>query len=331
MTVPGELEQAYNRVRHALQRLKGVSDPLLAGVARSVGSRRPPASRIKPVESVLLKIERDGPERPFEEIEDLFAATIVVPNSTLIPKVEEEVGRLFEIVDRVPPKTKKPSEFVYDDRHLILKLQQEPGREARDLASIRFELQIKTEMQAAASAVSREFSYKTKWLSWTRARMESSIRALVEMLDGILASLAESSDSEEPAEEEYAVFANRNKIVQILEEILVSEQLPDDRRRLAVVVEDCLRLCKPKASIEDLGQILRKKEHARITQARSLSAAGSVFIVLFLEGRLTNQSAKEQPDPNRLLGKRRYLVTQEMIDFCPLLEDMPEDRRVHLK
>jgi len=329
MTVPGELERAYNRVTPALQRLQAASDPLLAGVARLVGSRRLPTSRIKPLESVLLKIERDGPEKPFEEIEDLFAATIVVPNSTLISAVEERIAELFTIADKVPPKTTKPHEFLYDDRHLILQLRQEPGREDPELASLRFELQIKTEMQAAASAVSRELTYKTRWLSWTKARMEGCIRALVEMLDGLLTTLAESQeDIGEPPEEQYKAFVTRNKIIQILEQTLAAEQLPKDERRLAIIVNDLLILGN--VSVEELRRMLEKEEYAAITGAYSLSAAQSVSIVLFLEGRLTTQASGQPPNPRQLRGNRRYLITREMTDFCPILKDIPQHRRVHL-
>lgn len=325
MTVPSGFAQAYNRVIPVLERLQAKCDLLLRGVARSVEGRY--YSRIKPPESLLMKIERDGPEKPFEEIEDLFAATIVVPNSTLVQRVDEGISELFEIVKMVPPKTRAPEEFIYDDRHLILKLRQEPGREDPELASIRFELQIKTEMQAAASAVSRELGYKTRWLSWAKARLASRIRALVEMADDLLARLVESlEDAKEPPEERYEMFANRNRIIQILEQTLAPEQMPEDRRRLAITVEKYLELCKPKTSPEELKQMIEDDKYAKVREAISLTAAGSVFIVLFMEGRLADNPA----DPLSLHGKRRYLITNEMIDFCPPLRQIPESRRVLL-
>ena len=165
MIIPGDVKQAYDQVWFRLIDLEKRTEPFLRGAAHKVNGEY--IHRIKPIESLLLKIEKEGMARPFEEIEDLFAATIIVPNSALIPAVEEDVRSRFGVVREVPPKTKKPEQFVYDDRHLILRLKPEPGREDSKVENLIFELQIKTKMQAAAAAVSRDLSYKTKRLSWT--------------------------------------------------------------------------------------------------------------------------------------------------------------------
>lgn len=325
MTVPAELNQAYYTFLPVLEKLKGKCDQPLGGVAHSVGGRLVPG-RIKKKESILQRIEKDGLAKPFQEIDDLLAATIVVPNPTLILQVEERVSQLFEIVESVPPRAKTPQEFVYDDHRVILRLRQEPGREEDpELANIKFELQIKTVMQEAASSLSRELEYKPRRLSWTRARLASSIRALVEMVDRLLARLAKPEDVTESADETYQTFRRRNKIIKVLEQMIAAAQIAEDRRRLAITVEQYLDLCKPKVCVEELEEILKKEEYAKIREAASLSAAGSVFIVLVLEGRLA-----EGADPAKLRGQRCYLITSEMIDLCPVLKGVPEDRRVHL-
>lgn len=124
--VPGEFTQAYNRFAPTLQRLQARCDLLLGGVAREVGSRFT-GSRIKKVESLLLKTEKDGPGDPFKDSEDLYAATIVVPNETLIPALEEQIKTIFEIKDRRAQRTRRPEEFIYDDLHFILQLKPEPA------------------------------------------------------------------------------------------------------------------------------------------------------------------------------------------------------------
>jgi hypothetical protein len=119
-----------------------------------------------------------------------------------------------------------------------------------------------------------------------------------------------------------------NRIIKTLEETLEPLQLPEDRRRLAITVEKYLKTAKlGLTNNEDVGkfkEILQKVEYKIIREATSLSAAGSVFIILFREGKL----AGNPPNPSGLRG--RYLITQEMVDFCPELRKVPADRRVEL-
>ena len=326
MNVPGEFQEGYNRVLPRLEKLRVRCNTLLGGLAASVGARLVDA-RIKPVESALLKTEKDGPARPFQEIEDLLAATIVVRNESLIPKVEEAVGKVFRVVASVPPKTKRPEEFVYDDRHLIIALTQEPAEFDPELEGLLIELQLKTELRAAAATVSRELVYKSRWLQWQRARWASRIRALVEMVDHLLDELAlDVGEGNFAPPEEFQPFARRNEIIGVLIECLGANALPHDRRRLAVTVDGYLSQCKPRVSAETLRQVLGSPVHTLIREAESLSPAQKVFIVLFREGNLLGTPG----DPASLLGERRYLITREMEDLCPELRRVPQGRRVRL-
>lgn len=325
MIPPGELVEAYNRHYPDLVKLKSKVDPLLNGIAREVGGRYVKA-RVKPLESLLLKIERDSPELPFDEIEDLVAATIVVRNPSLLEVAEQLVGEQFQVVEEVEPRTRKPTEFIYDDRQLLLALLEE-DIEGINLPSHTFELQIKTELQAAAASISRDLDYKPRWLTWARSRLASSLRALVEMADTLLDQLAEQADNEQkPPPQKYKPFDARNEIIRVLENNLPDEQLPEDRRRLSIIVERMLDQCEPKVTANDLENFLLKGDYEKVSNASSITAAGSVFIILVLEGRL----ASVPGDPESLRGRQRFLITQEMIDICPVLASTPSDRRIRL-
>jgi hypothetical protein len=149
---------------------------------------------------------------------------------------------------------------------------------------------------------------------------------MVEMADDLLVKLAGSQEPAMLPEEQYSRFATLNQIIDALEAILAPEQIPQDRRRLAITIDELLKQCKPAVPVQDLKEVLAKPEYSRIREASSISAAGSVFIILFLEGRLTIQPG----DPNSLRGSRRYLVTKEMVDLCPALGRIPQERRVDL-
>jgi ppGpp synthetase/RelA/SpoT-type nucleotidyltranferase len=326
MNVPGEFQQAYNQVLPALQKLQKQSNALLQGVAYSAGGRLV-EGRIKPIESVLLKTEKDGLANPFSEMDDLLAATIIVKNENAIPTVEEEARKIFRPVKDVPRKTSRPEEFIYDDLHLILALIQDAGNADPELENLSFELQIKTEMRAAASTVTRELDYKSYWLLWQRKRWASRIRALVETIDDLLVRLAEEElEGVGAPAEDYPFFARRNDVLAVMTRCLGSEGLPEDRRRLAITVETYLKEPNPPVTPAGLADILLDERHASIRQANSLTPAQKVFVALFREGRLSQQGG----EPGALVGSRRYLITKEMTDLCPELGAVPADRRVDL-
>ncbi len=330
MIIPAELAQAYISLESTLKALQHYCEPILQGVAHSVNGKT--VGRIKPVESVFSKIEKDQLKKPFEEIDDLYAATIIVPNETQLTEVETLIENNFIIEQKKPARTGKPEEFTFDVPQYILRLQDDPSRDRGSvLTRLKFELQVKTEMQAAASTVSRELSYKTKRSSWRRHRLSSRIWAMVEMIDDLLGKLErDTDDASEDAEEQFTMFLKRNRIIGVLEEVLSPIQLPEDMRRLAITVEKYLSNTNlDMAKLEDvamLRSILQKSDYKKFCEASVLAASNTVFIVLFLEGLLTGNS----PDPYKLPGKHRYLITSEMMDLCPILKKVPQDRRVDL-
>ena len=325
--VPGEFAQEYSRLLPTLNRLKAKCDLLLGGVARGAGGRFA-GSRIKKIESLLLKTERDGPENPFDDGDDLYAATIVVPNETLIPKLEAEIRSVFEIREKRAQRARKPEEFIYDDIHFILLLKPESGRPDPDLEAVCFEVQVKTEMQAASSAISHELVYKPSLLSWTKARFASRVRALVETVDDLLARIAAEPDPDpESNPDTNRLFAERNSMVVELRKWFPESQLPEDKRRLAIVIEGYLKECSPPITLDDLRGMLGKEEHKFIVEAASLSVPQKVFIVLIREGRLLTTRG----DPGTLRGRRRYLITNEMVDLCPELKLIPAVRKVRIE
>lgn len=325
MTIPSELQLAYNQITETLQTIEGRARPLLEGVAKLVGGRY--EGRIKPVASLLAKIEKDGPEHPLSDLDDLYAGRIIVPDASRIAQTEKEVARLFVVTETIRPRTRRPEEFIYDDRHLILKFKPDRGRDEATLANVAFELQIKTVMQAAAADIARPLAYKPRWLSWAKARLVSRIRATVELADDLLEKLAgEEVEGPQPPIEHYEFYARLNSIIQVLEQHLASEQIPDDRRRLAGIVDEYLKTCQPEVTLNELERILKMKEYKAICSAISISAAGAVFMVLFCEGCLLTKKA----DARSLRGERRFLITREMIDLCPELGAIPPERRVDL-
>ncbi len=238
MIVPSALQQLYNDISALMMEFKARAEPLLRGAARAAGGRFV-EGRVKPIESLLLKLHKDARLPALAEMDDIFAATVVVPNTTCIPLLEDELRANFAIERKSELKTNRPEEFIYDDLHLFLRLNT-PLLEEKFL-KILFELQVKTEMQFASAMVTRALAYKTGSLSWIKTRLASRIRALVEMVDEFLARIAESpEEGEDDHSTSYKLFADRNRIIAVCRQCFSESELPEDMRRLSVIVDNHL-------------------------------------------------------------------------------------------
>lgn len=87
MIVPGEFELVYNGLHPMLVEVQEAVELLARGAANEVGGRFLSA-RVKPAESLYLKLERDGENISLIDVEDLVAATIVISNKSFLRKAE---------------------------------------------------------------------------------------------------------------------------------------------------------------------------------------------------------------------------------------------------
>jgi hypothetical protein len=180
-------------------------------------------------------------------------------------------------------------------------------------------------MQFASAMVTRALAYKTKSLSWIKTRIASRIRALVEMVDDLLAQIAAETDEDEEAHPTYALFSDRNRIIAICHECFTEPELPEDMRRLSVIIHEQLRLCRPKTTADGLRILLLSDRFKTIRQAQSISILDKIFIALY-KGNLITHDFRT----GSLYGDKAYLVTAEMIALCPELKAIPEERRIKL-
>ena len=316
MIAPSALQKLYNEITALMVEFKVRAETLLRGAARAAGGRFV-EGRIKPIESLLLKLHKDAHQSALAAMDDLFAATIIVPNTTCIPLLRNELRANFIIERESEVKTNRPEEFIYDDLHLFLRLNI-PLLEER-FSKIIFELQVKTEMQFASAMVTRALAYKTRSLSWIKTRLASRIRALVEMVDELLARIAETpEEGEDDHSASYRLFADRNRIISVCRQCFSEAELPEDMRRLSVIVNDQLRQCQPISNIEELKTLLLAESFRPIREAQSISVVDKIFIALYKANRITADFRE-----GRLHGDKAYLITNEMTALCPELAAVP--------
>ncbi len=317
MIIPRSIEAFYGKVAESLYVLKYNIDQPLKNIADSLNIRYVHA-RIKPKESLMAKIEKEGCKNPADEIEDLVACRLIVNNISEIGYVKEKIKQLFNIEDEKSKRSRSPNEFLYDAIHLILSFKDSPFISNKDILGKKFELQIKTSLQNALDEVTRGEIYKTDILTWEKDRTASELRANLELLDTLLKDFPKIVAIQE--EREYELYQNRNKIIALLKDVWSAEKLPDDLRRASIVIEEYLKLAE--AKVEDLSSWLNLDRYRNAVKAVSITPCQIILIILFLEKGAFLNNVRRQ---NRCL-----LITDEMIDICPELKEIDLSYRVNI-
>jgi len=318
MIIPKTIEALYTRTAESLAILKYNIDQTLENIADSLHIIYVEA-RIKPRESFMAKIEKEGYENPTDEIEDLVACTLIVNKTAEIDTVKKIIEQKFNIEDEKSKRSRSPNEFIYDAVHLTLSFKDTPFISNKDILGKKFELQIRTGLQHAIDKLTREEIYKTDVLTWQKDRTASEIRANLELLDLLLNSFPKIAELQE--EREYEPYKSRIKIIGLLKDTWSGEKLPEDLRRSSIIIEEYLKLAD--AKVEDLSNWLNLEKYRGIVEAVSITPCQIILTVLFLE-------KKRRFLENVKKRKRRLLITAEMEDICPELKEIDASCHVNI-
>ncbi len=315
MKIPQSFILAYDQVYPTLKRLEAFVEPRMQQIATKNNGVY--SARIKESESILVKAEKGGYRNLFEEMDDLFACTITVPNSLMIKNILEEIQATFKVIEQ-RQRPLKPTEFAYNDLNLSLQVIPYSRNKKKAFWDLVFELQIKTLLQQAWSQAGHDIIYKAKRKTWGLERIASQLRALLEMADSILANLEDAANTLQE-NIKYTKFDKLNQITDIMAETWNEEDLPANLYRAAQVTESYLGLTK--LNVSDLTALLKNEKYSGYIEARTLTPTQTVFIILFEE---------EFGDILPRLKKRANLITDEMLDLCPKLHRIPSNNRVNL-
>ena len=316
MIIPRVIEAFYGRIVDSLNVLTYNVDQTLGNIADSLDINYVGA-RIKPKESIMAKIEKEGYKNPVDEIEDLVACRLIVKSNSDIDAIREKIREIFNI-ERESFRSFRPSEFKYDDIQLILSFKDSPFISKKEIVGKKFELQIRTGLQDALAEVIRGETYKTDTLTWQKERTASELRANLELVNVILSDFSKISTIQE--EKDYKPYQQRNKIIKLLKDTWSAEKLPQDLRRASIIIEDYLRLAE--VTVNDLSSWLSLKKYTYIVDAVSITPCQIIVIILLLEKGTFVEKAKKE---NRYL-----LITDEMVDICPELKKIDSSCRVNI-
>lgn len=238
-------------IRAAFTEQERIARHLRREVDRDLGQRKRTGwhyeSRVKGLESFALKIET-GRIQSIEAVEDVFGATLVVPDSTQIGAAIEVVLERYPLHERRPPSsvetTKSSDQFSFDDIRLYVRYVRTEGEKTEIPDAVLFEVQIKTFLQHAWAVATHDLIYKTSLRDWRRERIAHQIRAQLEQAEVVIGGI--DSLSETPVLPQVDTrIAELNSIIEMIQQDWSSEDLPSDIRRLAESVQSLLKVARP--------------------------------------------------------------------------------------
>lgn len=181
MKIRSPIRVAYAEQRPAYDALKALVDDLFQKPCRD--RRWHYESRVKEELSYALKIET-GRVSALDAVEDFFACTIVVRNSSEIGQAVMLVRQQFDVQSRRPPSRDatphRPASFEFDDLRLYVKAKSNPALPPRPGAKRLFEVQIKTFLFHAWAIATHDLMYKANNVNWGRERIAFQVRAMLE-------------------------------------------------------------------------------------------------------------------------------------------------------
>ncbi len=153
--------------------------------------------RLKTVESLAEKIET-GRFRDWDELDDLFACTIVIPLVTDEQAVLSFLRNTYSEV-RLHQRNaarKPPDAFRFDSTRFIGRLRRKFAMDTDTVRSVydySFEIQIKTIFEFAWTRTTHALTYKGDRVSWERQRLAAQLKAATEQLDMLVHGFDEMS------------------------------------------------------------------------------------------------------------------------------------------
>ena len=140
--------------------------------------------RYKSLESLSEKIET-GRYESWDSLEDLFAATIIIPHVEHEKEVISFLDKVFEKKElkKRGSTLKPPDVFRFDATRGIYNLRSSGAEERSEIYKINFEIQIRTAFEHAWSVATHSLGYKTDKIDWQKLRLVSQLKSSVEQLD----------------------------------------------------------------------------------------------------------------------------------------------------
>lgn len=199
-------------------------------------------ARAKEVDSFREKITRAGKvyDNPLADLSDLCGARVIVYYKDDVEKVDAMLASQFSVIERVTihqQDSLDADRFGYLSSHFVVKLDEKRHNldEWKFAIKFRAEIQVRTVIQHAWSAVSHALQYKKETAIPSRLRRRLfRIAGLFELADEEFVGIRDAK--EQLSNAAAAAFANGNQNIPITSESLI--ELVADREAMSNVIAD---------------------------------------------------------------------------------------------
>lgn len=274
--------------------------------------------RIKTAESVLSKLETGSAS--LREMNDLYAAMLVVPTQKHVPAASDAVLRFFNAQVR-PGRAIDVSSFVYDDVHIIATLRGKVSPRAVPHPAVLdrpFEIQVHTGVQYAWWRATHDDIYKgssSAGSSWAAKRASGQARASLELIDGVLADFEAAARLQKNVREE----EDPGAIMRGWLEHWPKRRRPADEVRFATTARAVARAAQ--VELDAIAQRFAVGELDRFVAAPDLTPIQVILIACHLIG-------GDAIFSSLLAADQHLLVTDELLAAYPKLSLLPTALRV---
>ncbi len=186
----------------------------------------PYISRIKSLESISDKVET-GRYKSWNDLDDLFAATIIIPNLNKESEVIKFLKINFDMtnIKKRGSTLKSPETFSFNSTRFIGKLKQTYAIDPQ-LLKLNFEVQIKTAFEYAWAIATHSFTYKTNKIEWNKLRLSAQLMASVEQLDMLING---SEDvCKHITKHKWAQIEYKTKILNFFTDLVKKKMIPEE-------------------------------------------------------------------------------------------------------
>ena len=280
--------------------------------------------RIKKVESFAEKIELGR-----RDIEDFFAATIVVPKYDQIKDVNKFLESEYQLLYKKPePKAWfEPHNFNFDSHRYYYKLKPTASNAKFPFKDFIFEIQILTMLERAWSTIFHEYSYKSNDIEWAKERLSFQVKTLLKNADLIIHESDKLSGSDF-LKENSGNYQDLLNIKEFLLDYWAEKDLsPNNIKRQCGAIRELLKFLE--ITLEDLNVII-KSETGKGKGAKTVNLSPySAIIQAFFDINDANFMKKIKQNPSKKTKWYKILLVDEIelpdgfdIKICPSLESI---------
>lgn len=177
--------------------------------------------RVKSFESFTAKVLRKRYDHPFDQCTDLVGARVVCLFPDDIDRVAAAVRSVLDVKEVVDKRPTEPDRFRYDALHMVVAVNRKnSGSRARDFASLRCEIQIRSLLQDAWATAEHSLRYKSD------QPFPQRLNRQLHELNAVLSSAETQLNALSRAKRSYAAWLGRSSVTKILNESVNGHSVP---------------------------------------------------------------------------------------------------------